>query len=102
VLPQGWVDYVASPTRGSDGEYGAHFWLNLDGANGRKRFVPGLPEEVYYMAGHEGQYVFMIPDKNMIIVRLGQTRGAVPIDVAGAVAAKLYAAVGDPAGGEAP
>ena len=102
VLPQGWVDYVASPTRGSDGEYGAHFWLNLDGANGRKRFVPGLPEEVYYMAGHEGQYVFMIPDKNMIIVRLGQTRGAVPIEVAGAVAARLYAAVGDPAGGEAP
>lgn len=94
VLPEGWADYVSNPTAPSDGEYGAHFWLNQDGAE-RRRFVPGLPQSVYYMAGHEGQYVFVIPDKNAVIVRLGQTRGAVPIDVAGPVAAQLYAAIDD-------
>ncbi len=102
VLPETWTDYVRRATPASDGEYGAQFWLNLDGASGRKRFVPGLPENVYYMAGHEGQYVFIIPDKNMVIVRLGQTRGSVPIEVAGAVAAQLYAAVGEPAAEGAP
>lgn len=92
LLPEGWSQYVSTPTKASDGEYGAHFWLNRDGA-ARKRFVPGLPENVYYMAGHEGQYVFIIPDANTVIVRLGMTRGAVPIEIAGPVAARLAKAV---------
>ncbi|NWG72003.1 MAG: serine hydrolase [Parvularculaceae bacterium] len=94
LLPENWSRYASTPTRASGGQYGAHFWLNLDGA-GRKRFVPGLPESVYYMAGHEGQYVFIMPEKNAVIVRLGMTRGAVPIEVAGPVAARLAGAIGD-------
>ena len=27
VLPEGWVDYARTPTPGSSGEYGAHWWL---------------------------------------------------------------------------
>lgn len=95
LLPEGWNGYVSKITPASDGEYGAHFWLNHDGA-ARARYVPGLPESVYYMAGHEGQYVFIIPDRNAVIVRLGQTRGATPIEVAGSVVSKLYAAIGAP------
>ena len=94
LLPDGWPRYAATPTAASDGEYGAHFWLNRDG-EARKRFVPGLPEDVYYMAGHEGQYTFVVPGKNAVIVRLGMTRGATPIDTAGPVAARLAAAVSD-------
>ena len=93
VLPEGWTDYVSKPTKASDGEYGAHFWLNRDGANGRKRWVPGLPEDVYSMAGHEGQYVFIIPDRRMVVVRTGQTRGAVPIEVVGPVVSEIRDAV---------
>lgn len=93
LLPQGWSDYVAKPTPASDGEYGAHFWLNRDGANGRMRWVPGLPETAYSMSGHEGQYVFIIPDKRMIIVRTGLTRQATPIEVVGPTLAALYDAV---------
>jgi CubicO group peptidase (beta-lactamase class C family) len=94
LLPEGWTEYVRMPTKASDGEYGAQFWLNFDGAK-RKRYVPGLPEDVYYMAGHEGQYVFIVPDKNAVIVRLGMTRGAVPIEVAGPVVSELYDAIDD-------
>lgn len=94
LLPNGWSEYVSTPSNASNEEYGAHFWLNRDG-EGRKRFVPGLPENVYYMAGHEGQYVFIVPDKNAVIVRLGMTRGSVPIEVAGPIVAKLAAAVSD-------
>jgi IMP dehydrogenase/GMP reductase len=57
--------------------------------------VPGLPENVYYMAGHEGQYVIIVPDKNAVIVRLGLTRGAVPIEVAGPVVSQLANAISD-------
>ena len=93
LLPEGWSEYVSSPTKASDGEYGAHFWLNRDGAAGRTRWVPGLPEEVYSMAGHEGQYVFIIPDRNMVVVRTGMTRGRVPIEVVGPTLAALRDAV---------
>lgn len=96
LLPEGWSDYVSRPTPASDGEYGAHFWLNRDGADGRRRWVPGLPEDVYSMSGHEGQYVFIIPDKRMVIVRTGMTRKALPIEVVGPTLAEIYSAVGAP------
>jgi CubicO group peptidase (beta-lactamase class C family) len=95
LLPAGWSRYVSAPTEASNGQYGAHFWLNFAG-EGRARWVPGLSEVSYSMAGHEGQYVFIVPDKNAVIVRLGLTRGAVPIEVAGPVIARLAAAVGNP------
>jgi hypothetical protein len=96
LLPEGWPDYVSTPTAASDGEYGAHFWLNRDGANGRERWVPGLPETVYSMSGHEGQYVFIIPDKNAVIVRTGMTREALPIEVVGPSIAAIYRAIAAP------
>ncbi len=96
LLPEGWSKYVSNPTLASDGEYGAHFWLNLDGANGRKRYLPGMPEDVYFMAGHEGQYVFIIPSKNAIIVRTGMTRGQTPIDVVAPIVAAIDLAISSP------
>ncbi len=99
LLPEGWSAYVASPAEMSDGEYGAQFWLNRDGA-ARTRYLPGVPENVYYFAGHEGQYVFIVPDSNAVIVRTGITRGAVPIETVAPVLARIVAAIGAPAGGE--
>ena len=96
LLPEGWTDYVRTPTPASDGEYGAQFWLNFDGADGRVRLVPGLPEEMYYFAGHEGQYVFIIPDKRMVIVRTGMTRGRSSIEAVTPLGKEIYDAVGMP------
>lgn len=96
ILPEGWTDYVSTPTAASDGQYGAHFWLNRDGAGERKRFVPGVEEEMFFMAGHEGQYVFIIPSKHMVIVRLGLTRGRDPMPLVAPLIADIYNAVGDP------
>jgi len=93
LLPETWPAYVSSPTKASDGEYGAQFWLNHDGADGRVRWVPGLPDNVYSMSGHEGQYVFIIPDKRMVIVRTGITREVVPITVVGPTLAAIYDSV---------
>lgn len=60
-----WIDYITKPTALSDGTYGAHFWLNADG------FYPDVPKDLYSMNGYQGQYVFIIPSKDLVVVRSG-------------------------------
>ena len=74
ILPEGWVDYTASPAPGSDASYGSHWSLNLGGKS-----LPGLPEDVIFLGGNDGQMIVVIPSKNAVIVRFGVTRP--PADV---------------------
>ena len=60
-----WVDYISTPTINSKGVYGAHFWLNAGGK------FPDAPRDTYSMNGFQGQYVFMIPSKDLVVVRTG-------------------------------
>lgn len=60
-----WIDYITTPTDGSNGEYGAHFWLNAEGK------YPNVPRDLFSANGYQGQYVFIIPSKNVVIVRTG-------------------------------
>ncbi len=93
LLPEGWSAYVAAPAGASDGFYGAQFWLNHPGTDGRPKYMPGVPDDAYLMAGHEGQYVLIIPDKRLVIVRTGMTRGAEPMPTVAPAFAAIYAAV---------
>ncbi len=92
ILPEGWSQYVATPAAASDRFYGAHFWLNYDGADGRERYMPDLPQSAYLMAGHEGQYVAIVPEKNIVLIRTGMARGREPMPEIAPVFAKIYAA----------
>jgi CubicO group peptidase (beta-lactamase class C family) len=65
VLPEGWVKYTTTPASGSNGQYGSLFWLN---ANGR---YPSAPEDMYSCEGHDGQRIFIIPSRQIVIVVLG-------------------------------
>ncbi|WP_350285894.1 serine hydrolase [uncultured Croceitalea sp.] len=65
LFTQQWIDYITEPTKLSDGVYGAHFWLN---ANGK---YPDVPKDLYSMNGFQGQYVFIIPSKDLVVVRTG-------------------------------
>lgn len=90
ILPPGWSDYVSTPHASSDGAYGAHFWLNR--ATGeRPAPFPGLPESAYFMSGHDGQFVVIIPSHRLVIVRLGVSRN----DDAMALTAPVFKAVID-------
>lgn len=60
-----WVDYVTRPTAHSNDGYGAHFWLN---AGGR---YPDAPKDLYSANGYQGQFVFIIPSKDLVVVRTG-------------------------------
>lgn len=65
LLGEDWVDYTTTPTAGSDGEYGAHFWLNSGGK------FPNVPLDMYSANGFQGQHVFIIPSEELVVVRLG-------------------------------
>ncbi len=93
LLPEGWSAYVARPAAASDGIYGAQFWLNHPGTDGRAKYMPGVPDDAYLMAGHEGQYVLIVPDKRLVVVRTGMTRGTEPMPLVAPVFAAIYAAV---------
>jgi len=65
ILPKGWVDYSRTPASASKGKYGAMFWSNL------AHQLPDAPDDTYSCQGHRGQRVFIIPSRNLVIVRLG-------------------------------
>lgn len=65
ILPKGWVGYTRTPVNPSDGEYGAQFWLN------QSKNLPDAPEDMYSCNGHRGQRIFIIPSRDLIVVRLG-------------------------------
>ncbi len=65
VLPEGWVNYTTSPAKGSGDRYGAFFWLN------KSKTLRDVPEDAYYCDGFKGQRIFIIPSKQLVIVRLG-------------------------------
>ena len=60
-----WVAYVSKPTEHSNGTYGAHFWLNAHGT------YPDVPKDLYSANGYQGQHVFIIPSKELVVVRTG-------------------------------
>jgi len=65
LFEENWAKYVATPTNGSKGDYGAHFWLNAG------RHYPDAPRDLYSANGYQGQKVFIIPSKDLVIVRMG-------------------------------
>ncbi|MEM8528423.1 MAG: serine hydrolase [Bacteroidota bacterium] len=65
ILPEGWVEYTKTPAKHSEGDYGAHFWTN----QGSK--FPSAPKDMFWARGFDGQYVFILPSQNTVVVRLG-------------------------------
>jgi CubicO group peptidase (beta-lactamase class C family) len=68
ILPENWTAYSSTETRPSGGVYGAHFWMDHND--------PGVPRDAFFADGFEGQFVSIIPSRDLVIVRLGLTHGA--------------------------
>ncbi|MCH2033926.1 MAG: beta-lactamase family protein [Tenacibaculum sp.] len=70
LFDKDWVKYATTPTPTSDGWYGAQIWLN---AGGR---YSDVPKNMFSFNGYQGQNVFILPDQDLVVVRLGLTKNA--------------------------
>lgn len=71
ILPEGFVAWMREPSPASDGQYGnGHVWLR--GPGGAEDNV-ALPEDTFWMLGHDGQTTTVIPSLDLVVVRLGLT-----------------------------
>lgn len=75
ILPEGWVKYSTTEAPDSKGQYGAFFWLN------RSKKIPSAPEDTFSCNGHNGQFIFMIPSKELAVVILGYSPAPNNIDI---------------------
>ncbi|MEE8371165.1 MAG: serine hydrolase, partial [Sphingomonadales bacterium] len=70
ILPKGWGEYVSTPAPvqppvgGRFPGYGAQWWLF------NERF-PEVPNDAYAAMGNRGQFLLVIPSKNLLIIRRG-------------------------------
>lgn len=77
ILPEGWVKYVSTPSgpqpEGSFG-YGAGFWL--------MNRSEGVPPDTFAAFGNRGQYVVIVPSRDLVIVRRGEDPAGASFDIA--------------------
>ncbi|MEM6681441.1 MAG: serine hydrolase [Pseudomonadota bacterium] len=66
LLPKGWGAFMAKPSPASS-RYGGQVWLNseLD--------LPNVPKDAFWFLGWLGQYVLIIPSRDLVVVRLGHS-----------------------------
>jgi CubicO group peptidase (beta-lactamase class C family) len=67
ILPEGWRDFVSRPSGPQPGGaqgYGATFWLFNS--------AEGVPADAISANGNRGQYVVVVPSRNIVIVRRGE------------------------------
>lgn len=74
ILPEGWVDFSTTEAPQSNGRYGAFFWLN------RSKTFPSAPEDMFSCNGHDGQFIFMIPSRELAVVVLGYSPDGINLD----------------------
>ena len=87
LLPEGWVRYISTPSGPQPQEdgigYGATFWLlNAD---------DGIPKDTFGAFGNRGQFIVIVPSRNIVIVRRGEDHAGTRFDIAAFTAAVLKA-----------
>lgn len=68
ILADRWIEAVTRSTTGArEDAYGMGVWLGHPDVD--------APDGIYYMNGFQGQYAFIVPSHDLVIVRLGATNG---------------------------
>ena len=66
IIDTSWVNFVRQPAEYSGGYYGGHFWHNHNNVA-----FKDVPSDLYSCNGFEGQFVYIIPSKDLVVVRMG-------------------------------
>ncbi|MEM1196564.1 MAG: serine hydrolase [Pseudomonadota bacterium] len=83
LLPENWRDYVSDPSgpqpEGTQWGYGAGWWTFK-----RPDFnsFEGVPDDAFAARGNRGQYVVVVPSRNVVIVRRGEDKVGTRFDIA--------------------
>jgi len=83
LLPENWRDYVSDPSgpqpQGTNWGYGAGWWTfrRPDGIA-----FEGIPDDAFAARGNRGQYVVVVPSRNVVIVRRGEDMVGTRFDIA--------------------
>ncbi|WP_321817365.1 MULTISPECIES: serine hydrolase [unclassified Paraburkholderia] len=77
ILPEDWVRWSTTPTLATN--YGAGWWINHHSltSNGQADGMPLMPDapaDTFYALGNLGQYIIVVPSKQVVIVRLGDAQ----------------------------
>ena len=62
IVPASWVKASVQNAPGDHPDYGYMWWLGD---------VDGVPKDMYDADGHDGQYIWVIPSLDMVVVRTG-------------------------------
>lgn len=75
ILPAGFVDWMREPASASKVYGKGQLWIEAPGdeENPGAGVAAGLPKDTYWMEGHDGQTVAIIPSEQLVVVRLGLT-----------------------------
>lgn len=76
LFPEGWVKFTTSTAPADPkGEYGAHWWLNAGRSKPKiQRRWPDVPADAFSAQGHWGQYIYVLPSQDLVVVRTGDDR----------------------------
>ncbi|MET4684975.1 serine hydrolase domain-containing protein [Brevundimonas faecalis] len=78
ILPEGWRAFVSAPTGPQpptgDFGYGATFWI-MDRSE-------GVPADAFAAFGNRGQYVVIVPSRQVVVVRRGEDPAGKGFDIA--------------------
>ena len=80
ILPEGWVNFTAMDSNAKNsnkgGKYGALWWTNTgDRNNPANKKYAHVPSDCISCQGWDGQSVWVIPSKKLVVVRLAFEQG---------------------------
>ena len=76
ILPRGYVALMAAAVTASGGDYGGGMvWRRITHTTATTASDPAqdLPEDTFWMSGHDGQFAAIIPSRQLVVVRMGLT-----------------------------
>jgi CubicO group peptidase (beta-lactamase class C family) len=68
LFSEEWVTFSSASAAGSENGYAAQFWLPT------KVEYPDAPVDMFFADGFQGQRIFIIPSKDIVIVRMAVSR----------------------------